>query len=251
MPDHEAGDPQPIVADQDDALGGDDAGGSGSSKAPGWYPSPTNPADQIYWDGEGWTARRRWTAGKGWILAGDVPDEAMPESRPSPRRARLSANPYVPTEPRRSRSTGFSVNLGVFLLLVCGIALMYGSVGEWIHVSGSVGVADLHVSFNGIDPGVTTLIGINGWATFIGGILIAIFACFEMTSEELQLSIFTTLITAVTTVFAIYDIFRIVQKINQVPSTSAANVSVGWGLICVLSAAVLALLIALVRLIQR
>ena len=105
--------------------------------------------------------------------------------------------------------------------------------------------------FNGIDPGVSTLIGVNGWVTFIGGILIAIFACFEMTSEELQLSILTTLITAVTTVFAIYDMFRIVQKINQVPSTSAANVSVGWGLICVLSAAVLALLIALVRLIQR
>ena len=36
-----------------------------SSKAPGWYPSPTNPTDQIYWDGQGWTARSRWTAGQG------------------------------------------------------------------------------------------------------------------------------------------------------------------------------------------
>ncbi len=84
--------------------------------------------------------------------------------------------------------------------------------------------------------------------TFIGGILIAIFACFEMTSEELQLSIFTTLIAAVTTVFAIYDMFRIVQKISQVPDLGRLDVSVGWGLICVLSAAVLAMLIALVRL---
>ena len=179
------------------------------------------------------------------------PGRGHARGRPSPRRARLSANPYVPTGPARSRSTGFSVNLGVFVLLVCGIALMYGSVGPWVHVTGSVGVADLRVSVNGIDPAVTTLIGINGWATFIGGILIAIFACFEMTSEELQLSIFTTLITGVTTVFAVYDMFRIVQKISQVPSTSAADVSVGWGLICVLSAAVLALLVALVRLIQR
>jgi hypothetical protein len=253
MTDHEPEDEQavmaeqPMEADQDDALGG----GSGRSKSPGWHPSPTNPADQIYWDGQNWTARRRWTAGKGWILAGDVPDEAMPEPRPSPRRARLSANPYVPMAPKGSRSTGFSVNVGLFLLLVCGIALMYGSVGEWIHVSGTVGIADLRVSVNGIDPTVTTLIGVNGWATFIGGILIAIFACFEMTSEELQLSIFTTLITAVTTVFAIYDMFRIVQKISQIPSTSVADASVGWGLICVLSAAVLATLIAIVRLLQR
>ena len=54
-----------------------------------------------------------------------------------------------------------------------------------------------------------------------------------------------------TTVFAIYDMFRIVQKISQVPSPSSANVSVGWGLICVLSAAVLATLIAIVRLVQQ
>ena len=56
---------------------------------------------------------------------------------------------------------------------------------------------------------------------------------------------------AVTTVFAIYDMFRIVQKINQVPTSGAANVSVGWGLICVLSAAVLATLVTLLKLIQR
>ena len=35
------------------------------------------------------------------------------------------------------KATGFTLNLGVLLLLVCGIALMYGSVGEWVHVSGS------------------------------------------------------------------------------------------------------------------
>ena len=72
-----------------------------------------------------------------------------------------------------------------------------------------------------------------------------------MTSEELQLAILTTVIAAVTAVFAIYDMFRIVQKISQVPSTPSADVSVGWGLICVLSAAVLATLIALVRLLQH
>ena len=51
--------------------------------------------------------------------------------------------------------------------------------------------------------------------------------------------------------FAIYDMFRIVQKISQVPASLSPDVSVGWGLICVLSAAVLATLIALVRLLQH
>ena len=45
--------------------------------------------------------------------------------------------------------------------------------------------------------------------------------------------------------------FRIVQKVSQVPASVGSDVSVGWGLICVLSAAVLATLIAIVRLIQQ
>ena len=128
---------------------------------------------------------------------------------------------------------------------------MYGSVGSWVHVHGSVGVADFQVSINGIDPGVSALIGVNGWVTFIGGILLVIFACFEMTSEESQLAVFTMIIAAVTTVFAIYDMVRVVQKISQVPAPASANVSVGWGLICVLSAAVFATLIAIVKLLQQ
>jgi hypothetical protein len=205
----------------------------------------------MYWDGHDWTARRRWTTGKGWVVAGDVPQEGLHDTRQAPPGPRLSANPYASVVPRRSASTGFTFNLGLLLLLVCGIALMYGSVGAWVHVSGSVGIADFRVSINGIDPGVSTLIGVNGWVTFIGGVLIVIFACFEMTSEELQLGIMTTVIAAATAIFAMYDIFRIVQKISQVPANLSADVSVGWGLICVLSAAVLATLIALVRLLQH
>ena len=241
---------QPVVVSEPDvALGGT----GGSPKAPGWYPSRTNPSDQTYWDGQNWTGRRRWTAGKGWLVAGDAPEGvASHDANPSQPGPRPSANPYpsMPTS-SRSKATGFTLNMGVFLLLVSGIALMYGSVGAWVHVTGNVGIADLHVSVNGIDPGVSTLIGVNGWVTFIGGTLLVIFACFEMTSEELQLSILTTLIAAVTTVFAVYDMFRIVQKISQVPSTAGATASVGWGLICVLGAAVLATLVSLVRLLQR
>jgi fluoride ion exporter CrcB/FEX len=209
-------------------------------KGPGWYPAPTNPSDQTYWDGQNWTARRRWTGARGWLVAGDGPDEVTSQS----------AHPYGSLR-SRSKATGFTFNVGLLLLLVCGVALMYGSVGDWVHVNGNVGAANFHVSLNGIDPGISTLIGVNGWATFIGGILIVIFAGFEMTSEELQLGILTTVIAAATTIFATYDMFRVVQKISQVPTSALADVSVGWGLICILAAAALATLIAIVRLAQH
>jgi len=247
MADDEAGNEQSAVADPNWPDGGSDA----APKAPGWYSSRTNPSDQTYWDGQEWTGRRRWAAGKGWLFAGNVPQNELHDSSPPTPGPRLSANPYVGALPSRSKATGFTFNLGLLLLLVCGIGLMYGSVGEWIHISGTVGVGNFHASFNGIDPGISTLISVNGWVTFIGGTLIVIFACFEMTSEELQLGILTTLITTATAVFAIYDMFRIVQKISQVPAAVGSDVSVAWGLICVLSAAVLATLIAIVRLLQR
>jgi hypothetical protein len=238
----------PVVTEQAEDLGGTGA----APKAPGWYPDRASPNDQAYWDGQDWTARRRWTTGKGWLVVGEAPEVALTSGAvPLQLGSRLSGNPYASAPPRKTTSTGFTFSLGVLLLLVCGIALMYGSVGAWVHVHGSVGVAGFSVSLNGTDAGISTLIGVNGWATFIGGILIVIFACFEMTSGELQLSILTTVIAAVTAIFAIYDMFRIVQKISQVPSVAGTDVSVGWGLICVLSAAVLAILIALVRLLQR
>ena len=98
---------------------------------------------------------------------------------------------------------------------------------------------------------VSTLISVNGWATFIGGILIVIFACFEMTSDELALDIFTAVVAAAD---------HGPRHLRHVPhraedqsgaDVGAANVSVGWGLICVLSAAVLATLVTLLKLIQR
>ncbi len=53
---------------------------------------------------------------------------------------RLSANPYAPVAAAtKATATGVTFNLGVFFLLVCGIALMYGSVGSWVHVQRQLG----------------------------------------------------------------------------------------------------------------
>jgi hypothetical protein len=72
-----------------------------------------------------------------------------------------------------------------------------------------------------------------------------------MTNGDGLLAILTAIISAAILVFAVYDMFRIVQKLSQVTTSAGSSESVGWGLIAVLSAAVLAMVIALVRLASR
>jgi hypothetical protein len=169
---------------------------------------------------------------------------------------RLNANPYAqsavaaPTRPARTVApTTFS--LGVLLTVVSGIALMYGSVSTWIQVNGSVGAVHFSASLNGIDHGITTLIGINGYLTFIGGIVVLVLGGLALSSEERLLVILTTVVTLAVLVIAIYDTFRTVQKIQALPANVLPHVNVGWGLICVLSAAVLAMVISLARLLGQ
>ena len=163
-----------------------------------------------------------------------------------------SANPYPQVAGSRPKAGPGTLSLGVLLLMICGVALMLGSVGSWVHVTGSVGgVAALHVSVNGTDPAISTLISVNGYVTFIGGVVLLVFGGLALNSDDPFLAVLTALVAAGTMVFAIYDMFRIVQKISQVTTSAGSNVSVGAGLICVLSAAVLAMLVAIVRLLSR
>src|ERR1700722_1576772 len=114
MADEEGGNEQLAGIDANWAVGSE-----ANPKKPGWYPSRTNPSDQTYWDGQQWTGRRRWTAGKGWLVSGDGPLDDPHDSTPRPPRPRFSANPYVGAVPSKSKGTGFTFNLGVLLLLIC------------------------------------------------------------------------------------------------------------------------------------
>ena len=59
----------------------------GLGKGPGWYQVGPNPNDQAHWDGEEWTARRRW-AGARWV---DLPlVELLEEEEPEKRRGLLA-----------------------------------------------------------------------------------------------------------------------------------------------------------------
>lgn len=221
-----------------------------SPKEPGWYPAGNNPNEQAYWDGQHWSRSRHWSV-NGWVEEGGGTRTTLVASAGdvSPR---PSANPYSQTAPTRPRSAPASFSLGIVLLMASGITLMYGSVGSWVKVTGSVGGATVfHASINGIDPGISTLIGLNGYVTFIGGIVLLTFAGLAMTNDDALLAILTALVSAAILVFAVYDMFRIVQKLSQVTTPAGSSVSVGWGLIAVLSAAVLAMVVALVRLASR
>ena len=76
-------------------------------------------------------------------------------------------------------------------------------------------------------PGISTLIAVNGYVTFIGGIVLLVFGGLALTTDDLFLAILTAFVAAATLVFAIYDMFRIVQKISQVTTSAGSTVSVG------------------------
>lgn len=220
---------------------------------PGWYSVGPNPNEQSYWDGQQWTGARHWVAGSGWLEG-----PAAPGGHPSGVSSvpHLSANPYaappVSAPARRNRAIApTTFNLGVFLTVVAGIALMYGSIGTWIQVNGSVGVIHFGASLNGIDQAITTLIGTNGYLTFVAGIVVLVFGGLALSSEERLLVILTTLVSLAVLIFAIFDMFRTVQKIQALPASVQTHVAVGWGLICVLSAAVLAMIVSVARLLGQ
>jgi hypothetical protein len=219
-------------------------------KDPGWYPSGVNPNDQVYWDGQNWTGRRRWTV-TGWVEQGAVSAAAPATGGPGPAAPRMSANPYSPPTHVKPKTTPATVNVGVLLVMASAITLMFGSVGSWIRLTGSVGILGVHLNVNGLDPAISQLISVNGYVTFIAGIVLLVFAGLALTNDDVLLAVLTALIAAVTLVFAIYDMVRVVQKISQVTTSPGSSISVGWGLIAVLSAAVLAMLVSLVRLVSR
>lgn len=67
----------------------------GANKQSGWYPVGENPNDQAYWDGQAWTARRKW-GGAGWVeVAADPVSIERPVAARSGRAA-LATDPRFP-----------------------------------------------------------------------------------------------------------------------------------------------------------
>ncbi len=219
-------------------------------KEPGWFPSRTNPNDQVYWDGQGWIARRRWTSGGGWVSVGDAPGTPEP--------ALISANPYLRPAPASSRaagttfrrtSTDSALSLGLILLLSSGVLLMIGSVTTWIHADTSFGTFfHLSVSLNGLDEGTSSLFGINGFATLICGVVLVGLSCAAMASDDSSLRLLTLVVGLTSVGFAAYFVVRVVEKINDASGHGSATVGVGIILLAI--GGFLAVVVSFGRLVQ-
>jgi hypothetical protein len=237
-------------------------------KEPGWYPVRTNPNEQTYWDGNDWTRRRRWSPGTGWAEVGPgpatttaVPGLAVPGGTgPVMTGAgmRLSANPYAPQPAPTTSATrpAPGVTLGLMLLICSAVAMMVGSVTTWVSSSSSIATGSLlggvpgvsHTvssATSGVDAGVSTLIGVNGYLTLIAAVVVLVFAGLMAVSDDLSVRLIGCLFAFVSLGLSIYVVVRLVQKINGLHSSHGTSVSLGWGAILMLAAAVVATLITL------
>ena len=216
-------------------------------KEPGWHPDRINPNLQRYWDGESWTATRRWVAGQ-WVdestapaAATSMPSGAMPTSQYVP----VLTCTYTSTTQARPSTT---VSAGLAGLLVSSVLLILGSFTPWVTFS----LFGQSTSVAGTDSAISTLIGVNGWITFSAGILLFVLVCMIIISGEPFLRSVALVIALVAAGFAIYDLVRILQKISQAASADASRIGltlkadnqIGWGLIIVAIGAVGALLCA-------
>jgi hypothetical protein len=139
------------------------------------------------------------------------------------------------------------------LLLICGIVMMVGSVTAW--VSGTAFGRTFTVA--GSDSAISTAIGVNGWITFTGGVVLVLLGGLMLVSSDRSLRLLALVVAFASLGFAIYDVVRILDDISK-DHTSAAKLgpvglriagseSIGFGLILVLVAAVGALLATLVE----
>jgi hypothetical protein len=228
-------------------------GSGGPPKEPGWYPVRTNPNEQTYWDGTDWVGRRHWSAGTGWTEAGpETPGAvaAVMETANGPRA--VSANPYAPHPAAPTQALmSPGVTLGLFLLMVCAVAMMVGSVTTWISSSTSLSGSLSGVAFStsaaasGVDQGISSLIGINGFITLIAGMVLLLFAGLMMVSEERSLRIVTCLFSVVSLGLSVFVVVRLVEKLRSAHPIHGISLNVGWGAILVLGAAVVATLVSL------
>lgn len=221
-------------------------------KEPGWHPDRINPNLQRYWDGESWTATRRWVAGR-WVDESTAPASIAPAAATSMSSAAMPTSQYFPTPTRTSASAtrarpSTTVSAGLGGLFVFSVLLILGSFTPWITIS----VLGQSTSVAGTDSAISALIGVNGWITFSAGILLFVLVCMIVISGEPFFRSVALVIALAAAGFAVYDLVRILQKISQAASADASRIGVtlkadnqiGWGLIVVAIGGVGALLCA-------
>ncbi|HXA75292.1 MAG TPA: DUF2510 domain-containing protein [Acidimicrobiales bacterium] len=226
--------------------------------APGWYPDRVSPNLQKYWDGTAWIAQRRWIGGK-WMSEpppGVTPDPSGIAAASGTAHG-YAAGPYASTSRLNtgSRSVTTPTLTGSAIGLFCfSVLLIVGSFTPWVTVS----IASFSASASGTDGSISDLIGVNGWITFAGALLLLILFVLMAVNPEPLYRTLTLIIGVVVAGFAVYDLVRIAQKISQASSVAPTfnasplrglqpDINVGWGLIVLVIAALGALVCAVVQ----
>ena len=226
------------------------AGSNAPPKEPGWYPVRTNPNEQTYWDGTDWTRRRRWSAGTGWTEVGADAQVATAAPVAAVAGPRLSANPYAPhpTSAAQAARPAPGITLGGLLLILSAVAMMVGSVTTWISSTTSLsGAHSFSTTSSGVQEGISTLIGINGYITLIAAVVVLVFAGLIAATDDLSVRMLGSFFSLVSLGLAIYAVVRLAQKLSAAHTARGVTLNVGWGVILTLGAAVIASLLMLLE----
>jgi hypothetical protein len=238
--------------------------GEASGKEAGWYPLGENPNDQAYWDGQSWTARRRW-AGAGWAEmpfaenegSGDAADAGPSQYQTPPVGVATAGNKPGfagsyghPGRPGGARGPSVTVTPASLAPFLCGIVIMVGSVTPWISIS----LLGHTVDVSGTNNGVSNTIAVNGWFTFIAGVVLLLLGGLMIASRESSLRVVALLVSLVSVGLAVSATVRVLQKVSELHPTASqlrspfhklfagTSASIGFGLILVLVAAVVAMI---------
>ena len=149
----------------------------------------------------------------------------------------------------RRGTSSVDLTLASFLVLVCGIVMMVGSVTAWV----SATALGHKVSVTGTEITGYTLL--NGWFTFICGIALLVLGGLLAVSDDGAVRLLAILTAFTSLGLAVYDLVRVLHLISKAHSSASGlgstggllsgGESVGFGLILVLVAATGAVLASL------
>jgi hypothetical protein len=197
----------------------------GPGQRPDWYPFGTNPNDQAYWDGHHWTAQRRWK-GAAWEQIPLAPVESARSVGPGSPAPEAAWDQYRSVPPHRVSGTTHAV--GPMVLLCSGVATIVGSVGSWYSVHSTLG-------FGGTSVAGTSHGGF-GWIALISGVILVLAGAAMVFAGPAALRLLGQLAAMAAGASLGVSIY-LIDRFVSAPSPIAG---VGWGLILVVLASVVA-----------
>jgi len=162
---------------------------------------------------------------------------AVLQSDPAPDLQALSARPAtagIRVQPQTAH----------IALLLSGALIIIGSVTSWV----TIAIFGHSISASGTDGAISNAITINGWLTFVLGILVVLLAGLMMVSDASSLRVLALASSAATVGFSVYFFVRILHEISKADNAAnkfaplarqlRVNEHIGWGLVVLVVAAV-------------